>query len=77
MNKLDKFLFKLDNKTRAVVKEAISLIQRGDISMLDIKKLKGTKERYRVRLGRIRVIFDKTKNGNQLQDISYRDDNTY
>ena len=77
MNKLDKFLFKLDNKTREVVKEAISLIQRGDISMLDIKKLKGTKERYRVRLGRIRVIFDKTKNGNQLQDISYRDDNTY
>ena len=77
MNKLDKFLSRLDKKTRAIVAKVTALILLGDFSMLDLKKLKGSQERYRVRVGRIRIIFDKTKNGNKIQDISYRDDNTY
>ena len=78
MNKLDKFLSKLEKKNRVVVVgEVVTLIIVGDFSMLDIKKLKGSRKRYRVRVGRIRVIFDKTKDGNKIQDISFRDDNTY
>ena len=77
MNKLDKFLFKLDKKTREVVGRSITLITSGDFSTLDIKKLKGNQDRYRVRVGRIRIIFDKTKNDNKIQDISFRNDNTY
>ena len=77
MNKLDKFLFKLDKKIREVVKRVISLIISGDFSMLDMKKLKGSQNRYRVRVGRIRIIFEQTENGNKIQDISFRDDNTY
>jgi len=77
MNKLDKFLFKLDKKTRAITKKFISLIILGDFSILDVKKLKGNQNRYRVRVGRIRIIFNQTKDGNKIQDISYRDDNTY
>ena len=77
MNKLDKFLFKLDGKTRTVVKKFITLIISGDLLSLDIKKLKGEQNRYRVRVGRIRIIFDQTKDGNKIQNISYRDDNTY
>lgn len=77
MNKLDKFLFKLDKKTRLVVKKFITLIILGDFSRLDIKKLKGNGNRYRVRVGRVRIIFDQTSIGNKIQDISFRDDNTY
>ena len=77
MNKLDKFLSKLEKKTRIVVGQTVTLIISGDFSTLDIKKLKGNQERYRVRVGRIRVIFDKTKDGNKIQDISFRGDNTY
>ena len=77
MNKLDKFLFKLDKKTREVAQRAVFLIVSGDLSTLDIKKLKGSKNRYRVRIGKVRIVFDDTENGNKLQDISFRNDNTY
>jgi mRNA interferase RelE/StbE len=77
MNKLDKFLYKLDKKTRAIIGRAIILIVSGDFLMFDIKKLKGSSNRYRVRIGKIRIIFEQTKNGNKIRDIAYRDDNTY
>jgi mRNA interferase RelE/StbE len=77
MNKLDKFLFKLEKKIREVVKKSMFLIMSGDFSTLDIKKLKGSQNRYRVRVGRVRIIFDQTSIGNKIQDISFRDDNTY
>ncbi|OHA15992.1 MAG: hypothetical protein A3G52_04630 [Candidatus Taylorbacteria bacterium RIFCSPLOWO2_12_FULL_43_20] len=77
MNKLDKFLLKLDKKTREAIKEIMTLIILGDLSGLDIKKLKGFETRYRVRVGRIRVVFDQTDYGNLIQDVSFRDNNTY
>jgi len=77
MNKLDKFLYRLDKKTRTVIEKIITLIVLGDFSILDIKKLKGSKNMYRVRVRKIRVIFEQTKNSNKIKDISYRDDNTY
>lgn len=77
MNKLDKFLLKVDKKTRMILEEVIILIISGNFSVLDIKKLKGGQKMYRVRVGKVRIIFEHTKNGNKIQDISYRDENTY
>lgn len=77
MNKLDKFIFRLDKKIRQIVKKVITLIILGDFSALDIKKLKGVENKYRVRVGKIRIIFEQTKHDNRILDISYRDDNTY
>ena len=77
MNKIDKFLLKLDKKTRLVLEEIIILIVSNNFSFLDIKKLKGSRNLYRVRVGRVRVIFEQTKNGNNIISISNRDDNTY
>ncbi len=77
MNKLDKFLCKLDKKIRTVASVVVARITVGDLSALDIKKLKGSQNRYRVRVGRIRIVFDQTSKGNKIQDISFRDDNTY
>jgi len=77
MNKLDKFLSKLDNKNRLILEKVISLIAINEFSTLDLKKLKGSSDKYRVRIGKIRIIFEHTKTGNNIQNISYRDDNTY
>ncbi len=77
MNKLDKFLCKLDKKTRLVVEKVVTLIILGNFSILDIKKLKGNQKRYRARVGRIRVIFEQTESENKIIEISFRDDNTY
>jgi mRNA-degrading endonuclease RelE of RelBE toxin-antitoxin system len=77
MNKLDKFLYKLDKKTRAIIGRAVVLIVSGDFLTFDVKKLKGSSNIYRVRIGKIRIIFEQTKNGNKIRDITYRDDNTY
>lgn len=77
MNKLDKFLCKLDKKTRIIVEKVVTLITLGNFSILDIKKLRGSQNRYRIRVSKIRIIFEQTKNGNNIIDISFRDDNTY
>jgi mRNA-degrading endonuclease RelE of RelBE toxin-antitoxin system len=77
MNKLDKFLSKLDSKNRLILEKVISLIVINEFSTLDLKKLKGSSDKYRVRIGKIRIIFERTKTGNNIQNISYRDDNTY
>lgn len=57
MNKLDKFLSKLDKKTRLIVEEIVLLIIENNLAMLDLKKLKGSKDLFRVRVGKIRIIF--------------------
>jgi len=77
MNELDKFLCKLDKKTRIVVEKVVTLIILGNFSLLDIKKLRGSQNRYRVRVGRIRIVFEQTRNSNNITNISYRDNNTY
>jgi len=77
MNKLDKFLSKINKKTRLILLEVISLIISNNLSILDLKKLRGSNDMYRVRIGKIRIIFKHTKTANKIQYISYRDDNTY
>ena len=77
MNKLDKFLSKLDKKLREIIKQIIILIISSDLSGLDVKKLKGPSSVYRVRVGRIRIIFEQTNSGNKILEISFRSDNIY
>ena len=77
MNKVDKFLAKLDTKTRAVVKRAVSVVKFGNVWRLDVRKIKGTENCFRVRVGRVRIIFMQTMEGNTILDVSFRDDNTY
>ena len=77
MNKIDKFLSKIDKKTRLAIEEIVFLIVSNNFSLLDIKKLKGNSHLYRVRVGRIRIIFEHSKSGNFIQNISLRNDNTY
>jgi len=54
MDRADKLIRKLSEKERVKVIRAIELILVGDIARLDVKKLKGEKNIFRVRVGDLR-----------------------
>jgi len=77
MDRIDKFLSKLHPRDRFVILAAIKQIGNGDLSGLNIKKLKGQEGRFRARVGRHRIIFE-NKNGEiSFLKVSKRDDTTY
>ena len=53
------------------------MLVSGDVSTLDIKKLKGVDDIYRVRIGNLRIIFKKEPKDIRILDIGRRDENTY
>ena len=57
MDKIEKALRKLSSKDRERIKQIILLVQRGNVVSLDIKKLKGRKDIFRIRKGDMRIIF--------------------
>jgi len=78
MNKIHKYLDKLLPKERDLIIEIVAQIERGDMSNLDIKKLKGYFNIYRVRKGKTRILFHFDAMGRTAIDsISRRSDNTY
>jgi len=77
MDKLTKLLKKLSEKQREYLEEVLYALVSGKTSALDIKKLKGVEEVYRVRLGDIRIIFQKNGGDIRVLEISRRDDSTY
>jgi mRNA-degrading endonuclease RelE of RelBE toxin-antitoxin system len=77
MHKIDKFLRKLDKERREKVLVVLLQIRSGDFQGLNLKKLKVSGLLYRVRVGRVRIIFEMDTNGIRLVDIDFRNDNTY
>lgn len=53
---------KLEKKTKNRILEKLSLLAEGRWNELDIEKLKGTKESYRLRGGKYRFLFERKKN---------------
>jgi mRNA-degrading endonuclease RelE of RelBE toxin-antitoxin system len=77
MDKIQKALAKLSEKERAVVALLLMRLHAGDTKDLDIKKLKGYSEIYRVRKGQLRIIFQLRNGKIFLAKIDRRDDRTY
>ncbi len=77
MQRIERFLGRLDRKRRARVGEIVARIVADDLSSLDVKKLKGSRPLYRVRVGDIRIIFEKGKSGSAILAIEWRSDTTY
>lgn len=77
MHKIDKFLVRLDPERREKVLTVLAQIRSGDFQGLNLKKLKASGSLYRVRVGRIRIIFEMDTTGIRLTDIDFRNDNTY
>lgn len=72
MDKIEKFLRKIDPKLRSKLIKAIALIAANDLDRLDIKPLKGLKNGYRCRIGNIRIVFMHMDGTNIIYDIGYR-----
>jgi mRNA-degrading endonuclease RelE of RelBE toxin-antitoxin system len=77
MERIDKILKVLRDGERERVISCVEKILVGDVSLLDIKKLKGQKYFYRVRIGDLRVIFTKKTGDVRLVAIERRGENTY
>ncbi len=78
MNKNQKFLKKLHPKVRFRVIDVIALITAGNISNLDVKKIEDSDNLYRVRIGRVRIVYSKTENAEgRVISVGPRNENTY
>jgi mRNA-degrading endonuclease RelE of RelBE toxin-antitoxin system len=78
MDKLQKALGKLSQKERGSIKEALALLQSDRTETLDMKKLKGRDDIYRIRKGAVRIIFRRDEKGKIfILAIERRSDTTY
>ena len=76
--KLQKFLAQLTKAEKRVVDRTIDQVTSGDVTGLQIVKLKGSTNIYRVRKGRIRIIYRSLENKEvEIVQVSRRDDKTY
>lgn len=72
-----KFLKKLTSKEFSVAEKILQKILMRDVTGLDIKKLSGYRDIYRVRSGSIRIIFLDTGSYTEVLEISRRSEQTY
>lgn len=77
MDKNQKFLKRLNNKEFVAVEKVLQKILIRDTVGLDIKKLTGYRDIYRVRTGNIRIIFLDTGDHTEVLEISRRSEQTY
>lgn len=77
MNKIDKFLLKLSLKERLIAQEVLDLVKSRRFDKLNIRKLKGFDDCYRVRRVKIRIIFSMVEKEITIIKIDNRDNNTY
>ncbi len=77
MNKNEKLLRKLLKEDRGRIKLAITLIHNNNFQTLDFKKLSGSQNMYRVRIGKFRIKFCIYSTHNEILEIVRRSDNTY
>jgi len=77
MDNISKFLKKLTSDERLLVHKAINQLLSGYTQKLDIKKLKGFEDIYRVRVRDIRIIYRSKNETVSLIEIARRSDKTY
>ena len=61
MDKIEKALKSLTSQERKKLKDILAQVDEGDFQNLDLKKIKGRADIYRVRKGSIRIIFRKAQ----------------
>ena len=78
MGNLDKQLKKLSPEERVEIERLVERIVDRDLKGIDCKKLKGSRNLFRVRKGRIRIIFELIDNKeSNIIVIERRTENTY
>jgi len=77
MDKIKKALNKLGPKGKQKLKNILLQIGRDDFRNLDLKKLKGRKDIFRIRKGDIRIIIYKRDDSIRILSIEHRSSKTY
>jgi len=77
MDKIKKAITKLSEKEKTLVRHILSKLQSGGFQGLDIKKLKGRDDIFRVRKGDIRVIYGVENKNLLILIIERRNEKTY
>lgn len=72
-DKITKFINALDKKIRARLKKKLLELKMNPYQMKDVKKLQGGTGMYRLRLGKIRIVYKILENQSmEIIDIDYR-----
>lgn len=78
MDKLAKALRKLSAGERAAVRKILGQVVAQQVDNLDVKKLKGHRDIFRVRKGHLRIIYRIAPDGNTyILAIERRSESTY
>ncbi len=77
VDNIEKALRKLTEKERKAIKNILTKIKKEKIKDLDIKKLKGRDDIFRVRKGNIRIVFRKKNENILILSVERRSDKTY
>ncbi|MDO8499329.1 MAG: hypothetical protein Q7S66_01565 [bacterium] len=77
VDKIQKALNKFSLKEKQTVKNLLLMIKEKNLVGLDIKKLKGREDIYRVRKGKIRIIYRMNDDEIYLLAIEKKNENTY
>jgi len=78
MDKIEKALKRLIQKERVILKSILKQIRNGNIKNLDMKKLRGKENIFRVRKGKMRILFSiSKKNDIFVLTIERRSEGTY
>ena len=74
MDKIRKFLLSLSKNERAVLLQISADIRQWKIENHDVKSLKGHKGFFRIRKGKMRIVFTKNGDIGIVINIGYRKD---
>ena len=77
MDKVDKALKKLVPKEKERIKNIIKALQSGRFDNLDIKKLKGREDIFRIRSGNLRIIYQIRDGKVFILKLGYKQEDTY
>lgn len=77
MDKVDKALDKLTPKEKERIKKIVKALRLGRFDNLDIKKLRGTDNVFRVRKGDLRIIYQVRYGQVFVLKLGHRRENTY
>ena len=72
MDRLEKFLNRLIKSDRKRIEKITYQLEINNLDKLKMKKMKGFKNLFSVRVGKIRIVFMREKSENLVLDIDYR-----
>jgi len=72
MDRIEKFLRKLEKKMTLQLMQVLTNIVLLKLAKYDVKKMHGHENLFRIRLGKIRIIFKKEDQEGVTIDINFR-----